>query len=279
VRVYGSGTAPDTPQGSPAAVLRKVPWWLRAYLLLGTAQGLAIGLTGFFTPADVIGFPLQTTPLNTRFVASFYLAGAVGLGLSAIARHAVDARIFVAGFAVVTSLLLLATLMYWSDFRSDGVPYPWLVSYLVDPVIGAAALWQLGLARPALRGRHRLSAIFAAVLVVFGILGVVLLVAPGTAVAHWPWKLTEILARVYAAIFLAFALGAALAAFERRREAVRPFTLSALTLVGLITLASLIHRDRFVAGAAPWIWGVGLAAGIALLALASACVLRPRAAL
>jgi hypothetical protein len=254
-----------------------MPWWLRAYLLLGTAQGLAIGLTGLFTPAHVVGFPLDATPLNTRFVASFYLAGAVGLGLSGIARHAIDARIFVAGFAVVTSLLLLATLMYWSDFRANGVPYPWLVSYLVDPVVGAIALWTLGLAKPSLPGTHRLSAVFAAVLVVFGILGAVLLVFPDTAVAHWPWKLTAILARVYAAIFLAFALGAALAATERRREAVRPFTLSALTLVALVALASLIHRDRFVSGAAPWIWGVGLAAGIALLALASASLLRPRA--
>jgi hypothetical protein len=254
-----------------------VPWWLRAYLLLGTAQGLAIGLTGLFTPAHVVGFPLHTTPLNTRFVASFYLAGAVGLGLSGIARHAVDARIFVAGFAAVTSLLLLATLMYWSDFRASGVPYPWLVSYLVDPVVGAAALWTLGLARPGLPGTHRLTAIFAAVLVVFGILGVVLLLVPDTAVAHWPWKLTAILARVYAAIFIAFALGAALAGLERRRAAVRPFTLSALTLVVLIALASLIHRDRFVPGAAPWIWGAALAAGITLLALASVAVLQPRA--
>jgi hypothetical protein len=257
--------------------LRPAPWWLRAYLLLGTAQGLAIGLTGLFTPAHVVGFPLQTTPLNTRFVASFYLAGAVGLGLSGIARRAIDARVFVAGFAVVTSLLLLATLMYWSDFSADGVPYPWLVSYLVDPVAGAAALWALGLARPALPGRHRLSAIFATMLVVFGILGVVLLLFPETAVAHWPWKLTAILARVYAAIFIAFALGAALAALERRREAVRPFTLSALTLVVLIALASLIHRDRFVPGATTWIWGIALAGAIALLAVASASVLRPRA--
>jgi hypothetical protein len=254
-----------------------VPWWLRLWLLVGAAQGLAIGLTGFLTPDHVVGFPLHTTPLNTRFVASFYLAGAVGLGLSGAARYAIDARIFVAGFAVVTTLLLLATLMYWSDFRVGGVPYAWLGSYLVDPVVGVAALWALGLWRPALPGTHRLSAIFAAILTVFGILGTVLLLFPDTAVAHWPWKLTAILARVYAAIFLAFALGAALAALERRREAVRPFTLSALTLVVLVAVASLAHRDRFVSGAAPWIWGVGLAAGIALLTLASASVLRPRA--
>jgi hypothetical protein len=166
--------------------------------------------------------------------------------------------------------------MYWSDFTFNGVPYPWLVSYIVDPIVGVAALWALGLSRPAVPGTHRLTAIYAAILVVFGILGVVLLLFPDTAVAHWPWKLTAILARVYAAIFIAFALGAGLAAFERRRQAVLPFTLSSLTLVVLIALASLIHRDRFVPGAAPWTWGIGLGLGIALLALATASLLRPR---
>src|SRR6185312_452308 len=68
-----------------------VPWWLRAYLLVGAVQGLAIGLTGVFRPAHVVGFPLATTPLNTRFVASFYLAGAAGLIASAAVRRAVDA--------------------------------------------------------------------------------------------------------------------------------------------------------------------------------------------
>jgi hypothetical protein len=44
----------------------------------------------------------------------------------------------------------------------------------------------------------------------------------------------------------------------------------------LIAVASLIHRDRFVAGTAPWTWGIALAVGIAALAFASASVLRPR---
>ena len=134
----------------------RVPWWLRVYLLVGALQGLAIGLTGLFRPAHVIGFPLTTTPLNTRFVASFYLAGATGLIASAAARRAIDTRIFVVGFVAVTALLLVATIAYWSTYTSGGVPYPWVVSYAVEPVIGATALWYLHLARPALPGRHRL---------------------------------------------------------------------------------------------------------------------------
>ena len=67
----------------------------------------------------------------------------------------------------------------------------------------------------------------------FGVLGIVLAATPGTAVRMWPWALTAVLARTYAAIFLAFALGAALAADESRPAAVRPFALSSLVLVAV----------------------------------------------
>jgi hypothetical protein len=248
------------------------PWWLRAYLLIGAAQGLAIGLTGLLDPAHVVGFPLHTTPLNTRLVASFYLAGAVGLALSSLGPNSVDARIFTAGFAVVTALLLLATLVYWSEFTAHGVPYAWIASYVVDPIVGAFALWRLGLGPPADPGTSRTSAVFGVLFLVFAPLGALLLLFPGTAVAHAPWRLTETLARVYAAIAIALALGAALSAFERRRSAVLPFALSASTLLALAGVVSLVHRDRFVPGAASWIWAATIAGGLVLLALVA---LRP----
>ena len=253
------------------------PWWLRAYLLVGAVQGLAIGLTGMFRPAHVVGFPLPATPLNTRFVAAFYLAGATGLIASAVARRTVDTRIYVVGFTAVTALLLLATVAYWSTYTAGGVPYPWLVSYLVEPVIGGAILWAFRLARPAVPGRHRLTPVYAAQAVVFAVLGVVLAASPHTAVRVWPWTLTAVLARTYAAIFLAFALGAALAAGEARPAAVRPFALSSLVLAGATAVVSLVHHARFDGGPSTWAWAVGLTAGVAGFAAASAAALRPRA--
>ena len=80
-----------------------------------------------------IGFPLATTTLNTRFVASFYLAGATGLIASAAARRAVDTRIFVVGFVAVTALLLTATVWYWSTYTAGRHPLP------VDDVLRARA--------------------------------------------------------------------------------------------------------------------------------------------
>jgi hypothetical protein len=253
-----------------------VPWWLRAYLLLGAVQGLAIGLTGLFEPAHVVGFPLATTPLNTRFVASFYMAGAAGLIASALVRRAVDTRIYVFGFVAVTSLLLLATLWYWSTYTASGVPYPWLLSYVLEPIAGVAILASLGLWRPAEPAAHRLTAVFAAEAVAFAALGAVLLAAPGTAVRVWPWALTAVLARTYSAIFLAFALGAALAAREARPQAVRPFAISSLVLVATAAVVSLVHHARFDGGVSTWLWAIALAAGVAAFAAASAATLRAR---
>jgi hypothetical protein len=243
-------------------------------LLIGAAQGLAIGLTGLFRPAHVVGFPLQTTPLNTRFVASFYLAGAAGLITSAVARRAVDARIYLFGFVAVTTLLLMATIWYWSTYTADGIPYPWLLSYVLEPIAGVAILRALHLARPARPGRHRLSPVFIAQAVVFGLLGVILAAAPSFAVRMWPWALTGVLARTYAAIFLAFALGAMLAANESRPEAVRPFALSSLVLVAAAAVASLVHHAKFDGGPSTYVWAAGLAAGLAGFAAASAASLR-----
>ena len=245
---------------------------------MGAEQGLAIAVTGLARPAHVVGFPLPTTPLNVRFVASFYLAGAVGLLASATARRAGDVRIFLAGFTAVTALLLLATVWYWSTYTDGGIPYPWVGSYVIEPLIGAYAIMALSLERPARPGRHRMSPVYEAEAAVFAILGVVLAVAPATAVRMWPWTLPPVLARTYAAIFVAFALGAALAAREQRPRAVRPFALASLALVGSTAVVSLVHHGKFDGGPSTYVWAGALAAAVLGLGAAVVATLRPEPA-
>ncbi len=257
---------------------RATPAWVRVYLIIGAAQGLAIALTGLARPPAVIGFPLATTPLNVRFVACFYLAGAAGLLASAAVRNVVDTRIYLAGFTAVTALLLVATVWYWSTYTDGGIPYPWVGSYVIEPVVGIGAIAALGLWRPAVPGRHRMSPVYEAQAAIFAVLGVVLAASPDTAVRMWPWALTAVLARTYAAIFLAFALGAALASRERRPEAVRPFALSSLVLVGATAVVSLVHHAKFDGGPSTDLWAVALAAGIAGLGAAVLATLRAQPA-
>jgi hypothetical protein len=85
----------------------------------------------------------------------------------------------------------------------------------------------------------------------------------------WPWALTAVLARTYAAIFLAFALGAALASRESRPEAVRPFAVSSFVLVLVAAAASLVHHAKFDGGPSTWVWAAGLGAGLCAFAAAS----------
>jgi hypothetical protein len=254
--------------------LRGAPWWLRAYLLVGAAQGLAIGVTGMADPAHVVGFPLPTTPLNVRFVAAFYLAGAAGLLASAAVRRAVDARIFVCGFVAVTALLLAATVWYWSTYTATGVPYPWVGSYVVEPVVGAAVLVRLGLVRAAAPGRHRLSRVYAVAAAGFAVLGVLLAASPHLAARAWPWALTPVLARTYAAVMLAFALGSALAVRESRPQALRPFALAVLVLLACAGAAAVVHHSRLQSGPSTWIFAAVDAAGIAAFATAAAATWR-----
>ena len=162
--------------------------------------------------------------------------------------------VLLVAFSVVTVLLLAVTIAYWPEFTSDGVPYPWLVSYIVDPLVGAAFIVSLGLlstAVPELRGPGLVLVVETAVL---GGLGVLMLAAPDAAVDIWPWKLTPVLARLYGAIFVALGLGALLAAQPRPPRARIPFlaTLLVLAVCGLANYA--LHRSRFDDSAATSVW-------------------------
>src|SRR5438105_4713650 len=133
-------------------------WWLRAYLVFAAVQGLGIGLTGLLLPAEM-QIPLRITPLNARFVAALYIAGGVGVLWAAFARRRSETRLFVIGFGVATGLILVLTIIHWSDFMADDLPHRpiWIFDYVADPllallIVPIAGLW------PDRRGaRHHLS--------------------------------------------------------------------------------------------------------------------------
>lgn len=226
----------------------------RVFLIVGAAQGYAIGLTGLARPASIVGFPLATTPLNDRFVASFYVAGAIGLTLTALAPRATDMLVLLSAFSVVTLLLLAVTVGYWSDFTADGVPYPWLVSYIVDPVVGGALILALRPWPRTMSAQRGVRLVLLCEAAVFCALGLMLVAAPGAAIDVWPWHLTAILARVYGMIFLGLALAALLAANESRAAALVPFLATSLVFaVGGLAVYG-IHRSRFDGSIATGVW-------------------------
>lgn len=252
------------------------PWWLRAFLLVNVVQDFGLGLSGLFDPQHIL-IPLKgLTPLNARFVGSLYLGGGVVILCAALVRRTIDTRIPLYSLFVITALVLGMTFAYWSTFTVDGVPELWMVTYVVDPVVVPVAVVTLGLVRSTTPGRHRLSGLFLAEAVVLGGAGIALLLAPDAVLSAWPWALSRLLARVYGAFFLAFGIGALLAAYERRPAAVRPFLVGSLALLACTLGTSLWHLERFDDGPVRWVWfGVHLV-GLVLLSLGLATLTRAR---
>jgi hypothetical protein len=246
-----------------------MPWWIRAYLGFAALQGLGIGLTGLLLPAEM-QIPLRISPLNARFVAALYIAGGIGVLWAAFARRRAETRLFVLGFGLATSMILILTILHWSEFMADGLPHRpvWIFDYVVDPILAllivpAAGLW------PARHGsHHRLSALFIVEAALFGLLGLALLVVPDVVAAVWPWSLPPLLGQLYACFFLTLALGGALAARESEARAIRGFALSSLALMVAVLLASLVHIDRFKPEPVTWLWFIAFGLGLCAFAVA-----------
>lgn len=248
-------------------MVRTVPVWLRVFFVLNVIQDLALA-SGLVAP-ESIPFPLTVTPLNARFIGALYLASAIGITLSAIVRNSIDTRIFVVGFGLVSLLVLIVTLLYWVDFTARRVPVLWLVTYAVDPIVTTFAVAALHLWRPGQPGRHRLSTLFLAQFVVFGAIGLALLLAPDGVAAIWPWKISPLLARVYGCFFIAYAIGGWLASGEARPAAILPITASSFALMAFVIVASALHLPRFTPGLPTVVWfgafGIGAIAFAAAL--------------
>jgi hypothetical protein len=255
-------------------------WWIRAFLITSIARGLYLGFRGL-TDASKIPIPLQLTPLNAAFVSALYLAGSLGLILTLFVRDRADARPFVIGVGVVTTLLLCTTLLNWPAFDHTLSPrlVGWLGSYIFDPIAVALLVATHRLVPASNRGRHRLTRLFLVEAAVLGGLGLVALLVPAAAAALWPWLLPPVLAQLYSCFLLAFATIALLAARENRPAVIRNFTITSLALAVFVLLASLPYLGRFVAGPATWAWfGVLLAGAAAFGTALAGAVGRPLAA-
>jgi len=253
------------------AMDRPMNWWIRAYLLFAAAQGFGIGLTGLFVPAEM-QIPLRMTPLNSRFVAALYVAGGIGVILAALSKRRSEARLFVVGFGIATLLILILTLLHWSDFMADPLPHRavWIFVYVVDPLVALVMVPSAGLWPPAHGVRHALSRLLMVQAVLFGLLGLVLLFKPDVAAAYWPWTLPPLLGQLYACFILTFAIGAALGARETSARAIRDFVIASLGLTVLVVIASALHFDRFRPEPVTAIWFGAFGLGAVAFAVALA---------
>lgn len=248
---------------------RTMTWWIRLFLISSALRGLLLGFNGLLDYRE-ISIPLQFTPLNAAFVAGLYLAGTVGLILTLFARDRAEARPFLIGTAVVTTLLLTVTGMHWAEFETTLSPklVGWVGSYVFDPIAITLIVVTHGLGSARNPGHHRLSPLFVAEAAVLGMLGWFMLALPEAAANVWPWRIEPLVAQLYSCFFLAFAVIAMLVSQEQQPVLIRNFTISSLTLVGFMLLASLLYLGRFTGGLVMWLWFGTLIVGMVAFALA-----------
>lgn len=205
-------------------------------------------------------------PLTAAFLGAGYGAG---LLLSVLCLRAPDwahVRLPFATVTVFTWLTTAATLLHLDRLHvstpgtgpvAEPAAWIWLAVYAVVPVAMTVVLVR---ARSRRTTEHRatpravlpgwLAVLLAVEGLTMGLVGVVLLVAPSTGVAWWPWALTPFTARAVAAWLLAFAFAAGACVAQRDLAVLRPATL-AYTAFGVLQLLALARFAADVDAPAP----------------------------
>jgi len=231
---------------------RSLPWWLRATFFFIAIQAFDFALI-LFRPDLITSLePWKATPLNAHFIASLYLSTGIAVFLCGLGRNYLQVRIILIGIGVATFVLLLLTLYRLFSYPGElpSIPVIWLVIYIIDPLLVAFGLWYMRTTK------NTLSSLWVAQTVIFAAVGLLMMLLPGVVVRLWPWGLTEALAQLYGAFFLAIAVVTGLSIGEWRWEGVRASAVMLMSLGILVVIISLLHLDRFKFPLATLVWFV-----------------------
>jgi len=234
--------------------------------ILPLTRGVAAAVIPFLVAAFVILYVMpQSTarlfaweiasPLTTALMGAGYLGGAYFFGRVLTGHHWHRVGRGLPSVAVLTVVMLAATLLHWDTFDPGHWPFlVWLVIYIITPVVVPLVWWRN---RPADRGAPEaddvwLSPAVGRFMVAAGVLlllgAVMLFIRPGPAVAWWPWPLTPLTARVLAGWGALLGMGALGLGRERRWSAWRiPFQ-SILIWQLLLAAAFVLRRPAFGPG-------------------------------
>jgi hypothetical protein len=241
---------------------------MRLILLAGGAFTLGAGVQTFVFAerTDRVFAWTIASPLTAAMIGSFYWAAAATALLSARRREWANARVGLPGVTAFVVLTTLATLLHLETFHlhETGGPaiaaWVWLVVYLLEPFLLAAAWWQqsrtLGvdpMPRAPLPAWVRLLVGVQAVVAL--VAGAALFVAPAEVAKVWPWGLTPLAARALAAWLVGYG-GVALVAWrEGDRERVVPGLAGSVALASFAGISFLRYGEE-VAWSRPGAWVV-----------------------
>ncbi len=235
---------------------------------------LWVGVWGYFIPAHVNwAIPWLVPPLHARFLGSMYLSGAAFMIGCLLARHYAEVRIVVLMTAIWTGMLLLVSFFYLNQFDPRIPPtYIWFAAYIAFPLIALWLAWKHRSDPGPSRGIELSEAAknyLTLQCLAFMLLGLALFAVPGRMVEHWPWKITRLLAQIYSAPFLAYAVGSLLLARCKSWAEVSIAVRAMFVFTAGVLVASLIHMDLFAAkNPLTWLWFGGFLIATLMLGVA-----------
>jgi hypothetical protein len=264
-------------QGSRTATDRVLPTTRALSIVIIPFLLVAFVLLYFWPSADDTArlFAWRITPgFTSMMLAAVYLGGAYFFVRVTLTRewHRVAG-----GFVAVgcfATLMGVATILHWDKFIHTNVAFwAWVALYFTTPfLVFAVWLTNRQVAAPADLDDLLLSDGTAIGIGVFGVVALgtcaFLFLLPRVAIDVWPWPLTELTARVMAAIFALGVAGPG-AFIERRWSSARILFQVEGCMLLLIAIAVIrAVGDFYPARPLTWVFAVGFV----VLALGSAVV-------
>jgi len=225
----------------------------RIFFAVICLAALLVAALGLFNPtylASIFTW-LELPPLHARFVGAIYAFGAVFMAGCLTARYQAEVRWAVQLIGIWTGMLFVISLLNLNAFDLDLLPVQiWFASYIIYPIL---AIWM------TIQHSHSMKADDLPGLplagwakgflflqgILFSILALLLFFAPAFMTALWPWKLTPVLAQMYAGPLLAYGLGSLLFSWQEKWLGVRAILPGMLVFTVTTVIISFVHIGLF----------------------------------
>jgi len=241
---------------------------------------LWVGIWGYFIPNHVDeAIPWLVPPLHARFLGAMYLSGTTFMIGGIMSHYYAEVRVMVRVILIWTGMLFIVSLFYLGEFDySRTQVWIWFGAYIIYPLIALWLMWQdrnlreniPGASLPAwVQGYLTAQGIFVT------ILALALLLLPAFMVTVWPWKITQLLAQIYSAPFLAYGLSSLMLSRLQTWAEIRVVVMATFVFAFGVLFASLIHRGLFsIMNISTVIWFGGFLLTTIMLGLLSVRAIR-----
>ena len=217
------------------------------------AAALLVAVLGFFAPKDLASaFTwMVLPPLHARFVGAIYLFGAVAMLGCLAARTQAEARWMVQMIGVWTGMLFIISILNLEAFDFRLLPvWIWFASYIIYPLIAIWMTWrgpklQKGdpLPGPSLPAWSK--AFLRIQGIVVSVLAILLFFFPNFMATIWPWKVTEVLAQMYAGPLLSYGLTSLLFSRQDKWLGIGAIVPGMFAFTAVTVIVSFMHINLF----------------------------------